>query len=274
MTTLRRVMPFVVLVAGLCFALPAQGGKPPKSGSSKADKVQSGKDKDKAKDLVKDDALTAKDPVITAIDKFRKAKVSTKRADWKSTLPEPPLQKFDGKREFLWHVETSKGPLVIRLLPDAAPRHVTSTIYLARCGFYDGLTFSRILKGFMAQGGSPTNNQQGNAGYTMDGEFLTGRKHDSAGILSAANSGSPNTDGSQFFLTFAPAAHLDGKHTVYGVVTEGLEVLKAIEACGVEKDGVKLSETPSIVRSWIRVAEPGPAKAAEVPGGEKGAGGK
>jgi peptidyl-prolyl cis-trans isomerase B (cyclophilin B) len=266
MTTMRRVTPFVVLFAGLCLALPAQGTKPAKSNSGKPEKVEKSKskskDKDKAaaKDAVKDDALTAKDPVITAIDKFRKAKVSTKRADWKTTLPEPPLQAFDGKREFQWHLETSKGQITIRLLPDAAPRHVTSTIYLARCGFYDGLTFPRILKGFMAQGGSPTNDQQGNAGYTMDGEFLTGRKHDSAGILSAANSGSPNTDGSQFFLTFVPTPHLDGKHTVYGVVTEGLEVLKAIEACGVEKDGDTLSETPSIVRSWIRVVEPVPEK--------------
>ena len=188
-----------------------------------------------------------------AIDKFRKAKVSSKRADWKTTLPAPPLQAFDAKRDYFWHLETNKGLLVIRLLPDAAPMHVTSTIYLARCGFYDELVFPRIVKAFMAQGGSPLNTQSGNAGYTMDGEFLTDRKHDAAGILNAANSGTPNSDGSQFFLTFLATPHLDGKHTVYGVTTQGLEVLPAIEACGSAEGTV--SEPVTIVRSWITVAE-------------------
>jgi peptidylprolyl isomerase len=113
----------------------------------------------------------------------------------------------------------------------------------------------------MAQGGSPNNTTAGNAGYMFAGEFATGRKHDAPGILSAAHSG-PNTDCSQFFLTFVATPHLDGKHTVYGVVIEGLDTLKAIEACGTDE---KPTETVSIVRTWITVVEKAAAKPAEAP---------
>lgn len=202
----------------------------------------------------KEDARTQKDAVVAAIDKFRKAQVNTKAADWRTQLPKPPEVTFDGKSQYRWHLETSVGSLVVTLLPDAAPKHVTSVIYLSRCGFYDGLVFPRVLKGFMAQGGSPTNDQSGNAGYTLDGEFLTDQKHDKPGALSAANSG-PGTDGSQFFLTFVPTPHLDGKHTVHGFVTEGLETLKAIEKKGVDRDGEPLPEKVTIVRTWITVVD-------------------
>lgn len=226
----------------LVVVLPAQDDKP---------KAKSGKP-EKAAAAPKDDALTAKDPVITALDEFSKSKVSKKAAEWKSTLPAPPKQAFDGSRDYFWHVETDKGSFTIRLLAQVAPMHVTNTIYLSRAGFYDGLTFPRIIPGFMAQGGSPTNTQAGNAGYQFDGEFDAAVKHEGAGILSAAHSG-PGTDSSQFFVTFASASHLDGKHTVYGAVTEGLESLKAIEACGSE--GGKPKATVTITRTWITVAK-------------------
>ena len=113
----------------------------------------------------------------------------------------------------------------------------------------------------MAQGGSPDNTQSGDAGYRLDGEFKTGQKHDKPGALSAANSG-PGTDGSQFFLTFVPTDHLDGKHTVHGFVTEGLETLKALEERGVEKEGDALPEKVTILRTWITVVD-APTKPAE-----------
>lgn len=253
-----------LVLGALCVVVPAQGKANPKPGKAKPEAKAPAKPA-----APKDDPKTAKDPVIVAIDKFRKAQVSTKRADWKTALPAPPVVTFDPARDYLWHLETSKGTLTVTLLPDAAPRHVTSVIYLARCGFYDELQFPRILKGFMAQGGSPTNTQSGNAGYAMDGEFLTGQKHDRPGAVSAANSGQPNTDGSQFFLTFVPCPHLDGKHTVHGFVTAGTEVLAAIEACGVEAkdDGKPPSEVVSIVRSWVTVVDKVAA-----PAGEQGAG--
>lgn len=202
----------------------------------------------------KDDKQTKKDKVIKALDKFRKAKAKTKAKNWRTRLPQPPVQQFEPRLEYRWHIDTTVGPLVVTLLPEAAPKHVTSVIFLSRCGFYDGLFFPRVLKGFMAQGGSPTNTQGGDAGYTMDGEFLTNQKHDKPGALSAANSG-PGTDGSQFFLTFVPTPHLDGKHTVHGFVTDGMKTLKAIEATGVERDGEPLKEKVTILRTWIRVVD-------------------
>ncbi|MFY9344363.1 MAG: peptidylprolyl isomerase [Planctomycetota bacterium] len=247
----RSVVPFLLAFV-LAPLLPAQTGDKPKGEPSAETKPP------------KDDAKTAKDPVIVAIDKFRKAKVNTKAKDWRTHLPEPPVQTFDAARAYRWHLDTSVGPLVITLLPEAAPKHVTSVIYLARSGFYDGLVFPRVLKGFMAQGGSPTNDQSGDAGYRMDGEFASGQKHDKPGALSAANSG-PGTDGSQFFLTFVATPHLDGKHTVHGFVTEGMETLKALEAKGVDKDGDPLSEKVTIVRTWITV---GDAAAAPATGGK------
>lgn len=243
----------VLLTLAIAACLPAQGKGPDKpkdepSPQSKAAKVEP----------PKDDAATAKDPVIRELDKFRKAKVSTKPKDWRSRLPEPPLQTFDKARQYRWHLDTSVGPLVVTLLPEAAPKHVTSVIYLSRCGFYDGLLFPRVVKGFMAQGGSPDNTTSGDPGYHMDGEFTTGQKHDKPGALSAANSG-PGTDGSQFFLTFVPCEHLDGKHTVHGFVTEGVDTLKALESKGVEpdKDGKQQPEKVTILRTWITVVDAG-----------------
>ena len=205
-----------------------------------------------------DDRTTKKDKAIQAIDKFIKQKVSTKRKDWRSTMTAPPELPFSTSHDYFWHVETDKGKLVIRLFPDSAPRHVASTVYLARAGFYDGLVFPRVIKKFMAQGGGPTGTTAGNAGYTLDHEFDEQRKHKGPGILSAANSGAPNTDGSQFFITFVDAPHLDGRHTVYGKMVDlpgALEVLKQVEACGVDDEKTeKMKSPPKIVRTWISVA--------------------
>ena len=259
----RAVLPFLLPLLAAALVAQGEGGKdkpkgpPAKPAAGKKDKVEP----------PKDDAKTAKDPVIVAIDKLKKAKVSSKAADWRTRLPAPPEVTFDKQRTYRWHLDTSKGPLVVTLLPQAAPKHVASVIWLSRCGFYDGLVFPRVLKGFMAQGGSPTNDQAGDAGYKLDGEFASGQKHDKPGALSAANSG-PGTDGSQFFLTFVPTPHLDGKHTVHGFVTEGMETLQAIEACGVEKDGEALPEKVTIVRTWITVIDTpaAPAPASGEPG--------
>ena len=253
-----------VLASTLAAMTPAQ--QKPGGSTGKPPTNKSAKDKDPVGKAPKDDKLTASDPVITAIDKWKKAKVSQTAADWRQQLSEPPRQTFDPARIYRWHLDTSQGPLVITLLPEAAPRHVTSVIFLSRCGFYDGLFFPRVIRGFMAQGGSPTNTESGNAGYSMDGEFLTNQKHDKPGALSSANSG-PGTDGSQFFLTFVPTPHLDGKHTVHGFVTEGLPTLKAIDNLGVEKDGDALAEKVTILRTWITVSA---AQVAPTTGNGKG----
>jgi cyclophilin family peptidyl-prolyl cis-trans isomerase len=116
-------------------------------------------------------------------------------------------------------------------MPEVAPMHVSSSIYLIRSGFYDDLIFHRVIPGFMAQGGCPLGKGTGSPGYKYAGETDPKVKHDRPGLLSMANSG-PGTDGSQFFLTFVPTKWLDNKHTLFGEVVDGMSVLKAMEAVG------------------------------------------
>ena len=150
---------------------------------------------------------------------------------WKTRLPHPPLLNFEPGKKYHWVVDTNKGSLKVELWPDIAPQHVSSTIYLTTLGFYDGLSFHRVIPEFMAQGGCPHGVGTGGPGFQYDGEFSTEASHDRPALLSMANAG-PGTDGSQFFLTFVPTPFLDGKHTVFGEVVEGLETLKTLEAAG------------------------------------------
>jgi len=121
----------------------------------------------------------------------------------------------------------------VKLLPEAAPMHVSSTIYLTLLGFYDETAFHRVIPGFMAQGGDPLGRGTGDPGYKYAGEFGSSRKHDKPGLLSMANAG-PGTDGSQFFLTFVPTPWLDGKHTIFGEVVEGMGALQELERRGTQ----------------------------------------
>ena len=159
------------------------------------------------------------------------ARAETSRSNWRTTLAKPEQATFAPAKTYRALVTTNKGPVRIRFLPEVAPMHVTSFMYLAKLGFFDGLAFHRVITGFMAQGGCPLGTGTGGPGYKFGGEFKPGVKHDRPGLLSMANSG-PGTDGSQFFLTFVPTPWLDGKHTVFGQVTEGFDVLKALEAAG------------------------------------------
>jgi len=123
-------------------------------------------------------------------------------------------------------IETERGNLVLELFASDVPMTVDNFVVLARDGFYDGLTFHRVIPGFMAQGGCPIGDGTGNPGYLFDDE-ITAHTH-VVGALSMANSG-PNTNGCQFFITLAPQHHLDGKHTVFGQLIEGMDVLDSIE---------------------------------------------
>ncbi len=180
------------------------------------------------------------------------ARVDKTRTDWRTKLSKPAVVTFDPARRVFAIMATTKGTLGIRLYPDTAPMHVTSFAYLAGLGFFDGLAFHRVIDGFMAQGGCPVGSGTGGPGYRMDGEFTCSVKHDRPGILSAANAG-PGTDGSQFFLTFVPTPWLDGKHTIFGGVEEGLEVLQALEAVGSQGGKPK---TPVGIES-VRIEERG-----------------
>jgi cyclophilin family peptidyl-prolyl cis-trans isomerase len=141
----------------------------------------------------------------------------------------PPALTVDPKKTYTATLKTEKGEIVIRLHADKAPKTVNNFVFLARQGFYDGTIFHRVITGFMAQGGDPTGTGTGGPGYKFADEFHPGLRHNKAGILSMANAG-PGTNGSQFFITHGPTPHLDNKHSVFGEVIRGMDVLLAIPA--------------------------------------------
>jgi len=141
------------------------------------------------------------------------------------TYSSPPPMVIDTSKQYTAIIETEKGNLVLKLFASDVPVTVNNFVFLAREGFYDGTTFHRVIPGFMAQGGDPTGTGRGNPGYSFEDEF-TEHSH-AAGALSMANSG-PNTNGCQFFITYAPQHGLDGKHSVFGQLIEGMEVLEKI----------------------------------------------
>lgn len=134
---------------------------------------------------------------------------------------------IDPKRKYSATFKTEAGEFVIELYADKVPNTVNNFVFLARDGYYDGVTFHRVIKGFMAQGGDPTGSGRGGPGYQFKDEFHPGLRHNVPGILSMANAG-PNTNGSQFFITHGPTPHLDNRHSVFGKVTQGLDVVLAI----------------------------------------------
>jgi len=141
----------------------------------------------------------------------------------------PPAMQIDPKKKYKAHMETDKGTMVIELFADKTPITVNNFVFLAREGYYDGVIFHRVINDFMVQGGDPTGTGRGGPGYKFGDEFNASLKHDKQGILSMANAG-PGTNGSQFFITHGPTPHLNGKHTVFGQVVEGLDVLMSIPA--------------------------------------------
>jgi len=138
------------------------------------------------------------------------------------TYTTPPPMDIDVNKQYTATIETKKGDMVIELFATDAPKTVNNFVFLAREGFYNGTTFHRVIPDFMAQGGDPTGTGSGGPGYTFEDEFSQ-RIH-TAGALSMANRGA-NTNGSQFFITYAPQPHLDGRHTVFGQVIQGIDVL-------------------------------------------------
>ena len=138
----------------------------------------------------------------------------------------PPPMTIDTSKQYTATIETEKGSVVLELFASDVPVTVNNFVCLAREGFYDDTTFHRVIPDFMAQGGDPTGTGTGGPGYKFADEF-TKHAH-GTGALSMANSG-PNTNGSQFFITYAPQPHLDRKHTVFGQLVLGMNILKSIK---------------------------------------------
>ena len=139
----------------------------------------------------------------------------------------PPDMVIDPKKKYTATFHTDAGDFVVELFADRVPKTVNNFVFLAREGFYDGVTFHRVIRNFMAQGGDPTGTGSGGPGYKFADEFHPSLRHNGPGILSMANAG-PGTNGSQFFITHGPTPHLDNKHSVFGRVTEGMDKVLAI----------------------------------------------
>ena len=157
-----------------------------------------------------------------------------------------------GRLDNVLLLDLKDGRVTILLRPDLAPKHVERVKQLTREGFYNGIVFHRVIPGFMAQTGDPTGTGRGGPGYTFGDETGNGREHTGKGTLSMANAG-PGTNGSQFFLTFIPTPWLDGKHTVFGQITEGLDVLDKLQRV----DPMRPSGTKPDVMERVTVLERG-----------------
>ena len=140
----------------------------------------------------------------------------------------PPDMQIDPQKTYRATVETNRGEIVLELYPEHAPKTVNNFVFLANEGFYDGVVFHRVISNFVIQGGDPTGTGRGGPGYRFEDELKGNPLKHERGVISMANAG-PNTNGSQFFITHSPQPHLDGKHTVFGKVVEGLDVVDAIQ---------------------------------------------
>ncbi len=161
----------------------------------------------------------------------------------------PPPMTVDAKKRYTATFKTEKGDFIVELYAAKAPRTVNNFVFLVRQGFYQGVTFHRVIKNFMVQGGDPTGTGTGGPGYTFADEFDRSLRHNGPGILSMANAG-PNTNGSQFFITHVATPWLDDKHTVFGKVIEGMDVVLAIP----ERDPMR-AKAPGVRILSIEITE-------------------
>jgi cyclophilin family peptidyl-prolyl cis-trans isomerase len=165
----------------------------------------------------------------------------------------PPAMTIDPNKSYTATIELEKGgEIVIEMFAKEAPVTVNNFIFLARDGYYDQVTFHRVIADFMAQSGDPTGTGSGGPGYTIKDEFSPLRRHNSPGVLSMANVGRPNTGGGQWFITLVPTPHLDDAHTVFGKVVDGMDVVN-----GIKIRNPSTATTPGDVISSITIEEGG-----------------
>ncbi len=147
--------------------------------------------------------------------------------DMKNQWAKPPAMEIDPKKKYFALMETDKGAIKFELYADKTPNTVNNFVFLSRQGFYNDTIFHRVIADFMAQGGDPTGTGTGGPGYKFEDEFHASLRHSRPGVLSMANAGM-NTNGSQFFITHVPTPWLDNKHSIFGQVVEGMDVLMSI----------------------------------------------
>jgi peptidyl-prolyl cis-trans isomerase B (cyclophilin B) len=155
---------------------------------------------------------------------------------WKT----PPEMQIDANKTYLVKMETTKGLIELELYPEYAPKTVNNFVFLVREGYYDEVKFHRVINNFVIQGGDPTGTGAGGPGYKFEDELRDNPLKHEKNVISMANAG-PNTNGSQFFITHSPQPHLDGKHTVFGKVVKGADIVDLIQQ-GDEMVKVEVSE--------------------------------
>ncbi len=140
----------------------------------------------------------------------------------------PPEMKIDPQKIYMVKIETDRGDIELELCPQHAPRTVNNFVFLTREGFYNGVTFHRVISNFMIQSGDPAGTGRGGPGYSFEDELIGNSLLHEIGVISMANSG-PDSNGSQFFITHSPQPHLNGKHTVFGKVLKGQDIVNQIQ---------------------------------------------
>ena len=140
----------------------------------------------------------------------------------------PPEMQIDSNKNYVVSMNTSKGIIELELYPQHAPITVNNFVFLVKEGYYDDVSFHRVIEDFVIQGGDPTGTGRGGPGYKFEDEVKNNPLKHESGVISMANAG-PNTNGSQFFITHSPQPHLNGKHTVFGKVIKGFDVVDSIE---------------------------------------------
>jgi peptidyl-prolyl cis-trans isomerase B (cyclophilin B) len=145
----------------------------------------------------------------------------------KNQWDNPPEMQIDPQKNYSIKIATNRGDIELELYPQHAPKTVNNFVFLSKAGFYDGVTFHRVIDDFVIQGGDPTGTGRGGPGYKFEDEVKDNPLTHEKGAISMANAG-PDTNGSQFFITHSPQSHLNGKHTVFGKVVKGIDVVDAI----------------------------------------------
>lgn len=184
-------------------------------------------------------------PSCTSYETPPKELSSMSQMQWSN----PPEMTIDSTKSYSATLQTENGDIILQLFATESPFTVNNFVFLARQGYYDGVTFHRVIAGFMAQGGDPTGTGGGGPGYNFDDEVDNDLSFDRQGLLAMANAG-PGTNGSQFFITYAPTPHLTGKHTIFGEVIQGMDVALAIPPRDPQRDN-----DPGVVIESISIVE-------------------
>jgi cyclophilin family peptidyl-prolyl cis-trans isomerase len=182
---------------------------------------------------------------LTTFNRKELSLMSPQNQQWS----QPPVMEIDPQKSYTATLHTDQGDIQVKLFADKAPKTVNNFVFLSHQGFYDGTIFHRVIKDFMAQGGDPTGTGMGGPGYRFADEFHPSLRHRGPGMLSMANAGA-NTNGSQFFITHVATPWLDNKHTVFGQVVEGMDVLLKIP----ERDP-RNSKAPAVVLNSVEIVE-------------------